>query len=72
MSRNRNQANISLLIPSRMVIRSNDRQSSVLSLRTRIGLERTPRKSGHRRKIPRKFLHSFPGVSESTRECGKE
>lgn len=48
-----------MVIAARVVVRANDRQTSVLSLRARVGLQGAAREPSHRAEILREFLSSI-------------
>jgi hypothetical protein len=68
VSRDGNETNVPLLVSPRVVVRSDDGQTGVLSLSTRVGLERASRESSHRAEVSSKFLENESDEDEGRRD----
>lgn len=64
VSRNGDEADVAMLIAARVVVSSNDGQTGVLSLSSRVGLERTSGETSHGGKVLGEFLYVKEEVSE--------
>lgn len=61
MSRDGDEADVALLVSSRVVVGTDDGQTGVLALSSRVGLERAARKTSHRAEVLGELLRQNGG-----------